>query len=256
MRPKIVILILIAAIGVVALAAVLKGVMGHAPEEVKVPEPPAAEAARPTTASIQAGPGSTNSAAIVEQLRATELDKELDQIRELQAGGADSPTVVPLLLTKVTHREPEVRKAARDALVQLGDTNAIPGLEEALAHVEDPRDKVAMMEAIDYLKLPDAISAQPPSPVAMASDNIAPMTPAAAAARANRMGPKGPRSQPSNRLNAMKARKAGAQPGAPAAPYPEQPQTQPDSPAPDASASPNTTPAPDIAPAPSGVPQQ
>ena len=61
-----------------------------------------------------------------------------------------------MLFCKITHREPEVRKAARDALVQLGDTNAIPGLEQAVRLVEDPREKLALMEAIDYLKLPDA----------------------------------------------------------------------------------------------------
>ena len=88
MRPKIVVLVLIVAIGVVALAAVLKGVLGgQAPEEAKAPEPSTGEPAGPTAALPQVSLNSSNAAAIVEQLRAAEIEKELDQIRELQAEG-------------------------------------------------------------------------------------------------------------------------------------------------------------------------
>ncbi len=155
MRPKIVVLVLIVAIGVVALAVVLKGVLGgHAPQEAAIPEMPPAQPASPTATSQQVGANSTNTAAILEQLRAAEVDRELDQIRELQAAGADNPQTTGLLLGKVTHREPEVRKAALEALVQLNDTNAIPGLEQAATLIPDPREKVAVMDAVSYLKLP------------------------------------------------------------------------------------------------------
>ena len=84
----------------------------------------------------------------------------------------------------MTHREPEVRKAAKDALVQLGDTNAIPGLEQALGLVEDPREKLAMMEAIDYLKLPDAMAIDPTMTSTIDS--------AAQAVKARKVTPKNP----------------------------------------------------------------
>jgi len=52
MRPKIVVLVLVVAIGLVALAAVLKGVWGgHASQEAQVPEPPPSEMASPTAPS-------------------------------------------------------------------------------------------------------------------------------------------------------------------------------------------------------------
>jgi hypothetical protein len=231
MRPKIVILVLMAAIGVVALAAVLKGVMGgHDRQEANgAPEPPPAEPG-PTAVRPPVGPNSSNTAAVLDQLRAAEIAKELDQIRELQAEGADSPTVTGLLLGKVTHREPEVRTAARDALVQLGDTNAISGLEQALGHIEDPREKTAVMEAIEYLKLPDAMAAEPPPAGANSGRDNTP------AARAKRAGQKNPKGQPGRKPGwrpPAPAAGAAAQPAAPANPYPAQPQTQPESPAPE-----------------------
>jgi hypothetical protein len=157
MRPKIVLIILIVAIGLVALAAVLKSMANRSQnQQAKMPEPSLVEPARPTSTGPQINPNASNNAAFVEQLRVTELGRELDQVRELQAAGAGDPNTTAMLLTKVTSREPEVRRSALDALRQLNDTNAIPGLEQAATLVEDPREKVAFMDVIDYLKLPEA----------------------------------------------------------------------------------------------------
>jgi hypothetical protein len=179
MRPKIVILILAVAIGLVALAALFKGgVARRTPELVQTPaaapatSPPVA-ATVPPVKEIATSAGSSNSAAVVEQLRAAEAAKELDQIRELQAEGEASPTTTAVLLTKVTHQDPEVRKAALQAIVQLGDTNAIPGLQDAVAVVQSPREKVALMDAIDYLKLPEVTSAVRPPGVAAPAPSVA-----------------------------------------------------------------------------------
>jgi hypothetical protein len=252
MRPKIVVLVLMVAIGLVALAAVLKGVLGgRAPEEAKAPELTPEEAASPTTAVPQLSPNSSNTAAILEQLRDAEIGKELDQIRELQADGAVNPLATGLLLGKVTHREPEVRKAAKDALVQLGDTNAIPGLEQAVGLIEDPREKLALLEAIDYLKLPDAMAVDPTMIRTDAN---------AVATRPRKSAPREPRIQPGNNRNRWQSRVpktgAAAQPAAPATatapanPNPAQPQAQPDSSAPD------NTPPQDTAPSPGTSPPQ
>ena len=92
----------------------------------------------------------------MEQLHAAELAKELDQIRDLLADGGINPHATGMLVGKMVHKEPEVRKAALQALMQLGDTNAIPGLEQVQGLTEDPREKVALMDAIVYLKLPPA----------------------------------------------------------------------------------------------------
>jgi hypothetical protein len=153
MRPKIVILILLVAIGLLALAAVMnrrKPTAEPPPPEVTELPPPAPMA----TTKVQPNLADTNAMAITEQLREAEMAKQLDEVRELQAEGWASPTTTSLLLSKITNQEPEVRKAAVEALVQLHATDAVPGLEQALAHLENPRDKVTVMDAIDYLKLP------------------------------------------------------------------------------------------------------
>jgi hypothetical protein len=226
MRPKIVVLVLIMAIGLIALAAVLKGVLGgHAHQEAAALEPPPAEPASPTATRPQVNPNSSNTAAILEQLHAADVDRELDQIRELQAGGADNPHTTGLLLGKVTHREPDVRKAALEALVQLNDTNAIPGLEQATSLIADPREKVAFMDAVAYLKLPGVTDGVPPE-LADASSNPAP------AVAPDKAGSNPPRQPGAKKQGRRKARAVpgAAQPVAPANPS----QTQPASPAPDA----------------------
>jgi hypothetical protein len=248
MRPKIVVLILIVAIGVVALAAVLKGVLGgHAPQEATAPEPPPAQPASPTATSPQVGANSTNTAAILEQLRAAEVEKELDQIRELQAAGADNPQTTGLLLGKVTHREPEVRKAALEALVQLNDTNAIPGLEQAASLIEDPREKVAVMDAVSYLKLPSMADGTSPE-LAVASNYQA-------SATSPRQVVPNPRFQPGANKQGRRQNRLGpgaaqpvpqANPGQtqppPTAPDPAQPAPPPPDTAPPSSPAPETAP--------------
>ena len=177
MRPKIVVLILLMAIALVVVAAVLKGLMGGhtADQEAKVPPPAPVEAAPQPVATPQVNLNSSNNADFVEQLRQAEIVKELDQIRELQAGGGNDPNTTSLLLAKVSHKEPEVRQAAVQALVQLNDTNAIPGLEQAQATADDPREKVVLMDAISYLKLPE-MSLPPPDANATAAANDLPRT--------------------------------------------------------------------------------
>ena len=170
MRPKIVILLLGVTVGLVALGVLLRnGLARHLPEEPRVTEPTMeSDPAREPNTHINSG--SSNTAEMMEQLRVADVAKELDQVRELQAGGAGNPATTALLLGKVTHRESEVRKAAVEALVQLGDTNAVPGLEEAVGQLQDSRDKVALLDAIDYLKLSE-IGSGGPSPGVAAADS-------------------------------------------------------------------------------------
>jgi hypothetical protein len=206
MRPKIVLMILVVAIGVVALAAVLKTTFNRSePQQAKVPEPAPVESAPTSAPPPQTNPYASNNAAYLEQLRATDMAKELDQVRELQAGGSD-PNTTALLLGKVTSREPEVRRAALEALKQLNDTNAIPALEQAMSTVEDAREKVAFLDVIDYLKLPEAT-------IPAADTNLGPMT-ETSPMKPRPMNPRFQSTMKNRRqLKARPAAPAGAQPG-------------------------------------------
>jgi hypothetical protein len=170
MRPKVVILILVAAFGLLGIMVVLKGVMGgHASNAGG--QTPATQAnvdsqsAATNDQVVQVNPNSSNTAASSEQLRAAVVGKELDAIQALQgeADGANNPTIISALIGKVENPEAEVRTAALAALVQLNDTNAVPGLQQTAELMKDPRAKVAVMDTIDYLMLPSIMPDVPPA---------------------------------------------------------------------------------------------
>jgi hypothetical protein len=169
MRPKIVILILAVAFGLLGIMFLLKGVMaghsGNAGGQTPVTEANVdSQSAATNDQVVQVNPpDSSNTVARSEQMRAAAIEKELDAIRELQgeADGENNPTIIPALLDKVANPEVVVRSAALEALRQLNDTNAIPGLQRAEEVITDPRGKVAVLDVIDYLKLPNVTDVPP-----------------------------------------------------------------------------------------------
>ena len=171
MRPKIVILILAVAFGLLGAMLVLKGVMaghsGNAGGQTPATEANAgSQSAATNDQVVQVNPaGSSNAAASAEQMRAAAIEKELAAIQELvsEADGDNNPTIISALLDKVANPEAEVCRAALEALRQLNDTNAIPGLQKAEQVITDPRGKVAVLDVIDYLKLPNVTPDVPPA---------------------------------------------------------------------------------------------
>lgn len=166
MRPKVVILILGIAAGLVAALVLLQGVMGGRSSNI----PPVAAVGEPTNheppavTTVQVNPDSSNTPAMTsDEARAAQVQSDLDEIREALANGTEDPSATEdILMGKVTNPEKEVRKAALEALMQLNDTNAIPRLHQAVQRLEDPRDKVAVLDAIAYLQLPDTTMVAPP----------------------------------------------------------------------------------------------
>ena len=158
MRPKTVILTLVVTLGLVVLVVALKGMLGT--------DSGNNSAIAPSTEANQAAPSAvepqldTNAPPASEEARAAQVQNELDQINALIVGG-QNPSTTSMLLAKLSHPEAEVRKAAVDALVDLNDTNAIPAMEQAVAGVQDPREKVAMLDALAYLKLPSITDGLP-----------------------------------------------------------------------------------------------
>jgi hypothetical protein len=180
MRPKVVILILAIGFGLLGAMFVLKEVMaGHSANASGQAPATQANAGSPSAATndqaVLVNPaGSSNTAASPEQMRAAAIEKELAAIQELlsEANGDNNPTIISALLEKVVHPEPAVRAAALDALKQLNDTNAVPGLQQAVEHIEDPRGKVAVLDAIDYLKLPSVTDNVTPESATNSADRI------------------------------------------------------------------------------------
>ncbi len=168
MRPKVVILILVVAFGLLGMIAVIKSVTSKNADEK------GGQAAGTTTNVDVASTGNTTrpvaatsvgNPVVSEQLHAALVAKGIEQIQELQGeiDGSNNATIIQALLDKGSDSEAEVRKAAVEALRNMNDTNAIPGLEKLAASIQDAREKVAVLDAIDYLKLPNIMpDNQPP----------------------------------------------------------------------------------------------
>jgi hypothetical protein len=75
--------------------------------------------------------------------------QELDEMGT--SGDLDS---LNTLLSELGNREPEIRKAALEAIVQFGSRDVIPKLEDAELQVDDPHEKAAIADAIEFLQLP------------------------------------------------------------------------------------------------------
>jgi hypothetical protein len=177
MRPKIVILILGIGVGLVAVVVLLKGLTGRHAGDVggQTPAVEASAGSPPATTNqavkdVQVNPAA-NTVAGSEEMRAAAVEKELDAIRELlgEADGTNNSTIISALLAKVANPAADVRQAALEALKQLNDTNAVAGLEQAAEAIKDPRQKVAVLDVIDYLNLP---SVTPDGPSDYATNDV------------------------------------------------------------------------------------
>jgi hypothetical protein len=157
MRPKVLVIVLISALGLLAGIAVLMKVLAGSDTDAGVAQEIASEEpSNALAATVQVNPAVSNAASLsADEARAAQIAKELEEIRENLASGTGNPLSLIALLDKVKSPEQEVRKAALEAVVQFNDTNAIPQLNAALQQLEDPRDKAAVLEAISYLQLPD-----------------------------------------------------------------------------------------------------
>jgi hypothetical protein len=90
------------------------------------------------------------------------VDKEMDKIKQAMLEGNANPQSFTTIRERFIDPDPEVRRMAIDAAGYLNDREAIPFLEKALAKADDPREKVAILDAIEYLKLPHSDEMIPP----------------------------------------------------------------------------------------------
>jgi len=181
MRPKVVITVLLVALLVIIGAIILKSSFVGNHETDALAANKSASTTEPSTSSslgsasqgngLQASgsprsesikalkrgnlkAGETNSAEAAENAIAAQLD----DIREIsaQADPTNNITVtIPALLDYLSSKEKEVSQSALEAIKHLDDTNAIPGLLQAADAMTDPREKVAIYDVIEYLKLPN-----------------------------------------------------------------------------------------------------
>jgi HEAT repeat protein len=66
----------------------------------------------------------------------------------------DERTNLDTILSELSSRDPEIRKAALEATIQFGSRDAIPKMTDAISQTDDPNEKAALADAIEFLKLP------------------------------------------------------------------------------------------------------
>lgn len=71
-----------------------------------------------------------------------------------QASIQYEPEQIQNIAPYLVHPEPEVRLAAVDGLIVLGERSAADHLREAAKQMNDPREAVTFLDAADYLELP------------------------------------------------------------------------------------------------------
>lgn len=79
----------------------------------------------------------------------------LERIATLEILGArDDSESLQQILVELKNANREVRRAALAATIQFGSRDAIPSLKEIAAQTEDAREKVEILDAIEFLELP------------------------------------------------------------------------------------------------------
>lgn len=167
MRPKVIASVLLLGIGVITLALLVRGLVrapvgpettGVTPEiavgggSPHSPAPP--ESANNATVNPLAGGGPPSNSVIArtfEEERAARIRGDLEQISDAVMSGKDDPLAADIILDRITNPEPEVSQAALSAVVYFDTPAAIARLKEIGNQMKDPRNRVAIMDAIELM---------------------------------------------------------------------------------------------------------
>jgi hypothetical protein len=171
MRPKFVFALLLLAFLVLGGVFLLKQHLGKkatpppVTESVTPAPPPASNvvvsiAPPPAPVPVPAAPVSTN--ALTPEQREAAIDAETDRLQEWSM--SNDPASLSNILADLTSPEKEVRDAAIEAAKQFGSTNAIPTLKATADNTSDLQEKIALLEAADFLSLPPLDFSQPATP--------------------------------------------------------------------------------------------
>jgi hypothetical protein len=87
-----------------------------------------------------------------EEARQAYVEKRSAELMDIAM--TDERTNLDTILSELSNRDPEIRKAALEAAIQFGSRDAIPKMADAISQTDDPNEKAALADAIEFLKLP------------------------------------------------------------------------------------------------------
>ncbi|MGA2866527.1 MAG: HEAT repeat domain-containing protein [Verrucomicrobiota bacterium] len=125
-----------------------------AAENEPATEPKTGKETRSQAAMDGAAPGQEagESEGTAEARQRAYAEQRVAELYELSMN--DDSASLESILSELTNRDPEIRKAALEATVQFRSREAIPRLLEAASQTDDPHEKAAIADAIEFLKLP------------------------------------------------------------------------------------------------------
>jgi hypothetical protein len=213
MRPKFVLLVLSV---FVVMAAVVVLRPAKQPLQSQTAAPPVAVAAPAAPVNVPAlplpAPVAVKPAPPTPEEHQAMIDAEKDQLYTWSMSG--DPANLPKILADLNSPEKEIVMAAIEAAKQFGDTNAIPVLKAAAAKTDDSQEAMAMLQAADFIALPEV-------PLTAFNGTQVPQTPQQAQEQAKSKADAETRRQAYEQARAQRiAQMQGQQPGAAPAPAP------------------------------------
>jgi hypothetical protein len=160
MRPKVVAAILLLAVGLLGVIALVSKALrpqsttsvdsGNVSLAATVSNPPVEAPARNPSPVVSIAPtaGTNDAAAHAQYVR--QRIKELNVL----AMNNDVQSRDTILSELKDNSDKKIRAAALEAAIQFGDRSVVPPLQEIAAQTQDPDEKAAILEAIDYINLP------------------------------------------------------------------------------------------------------
>jgi hypothetical protein len=161
MRPKVVVAILLLAAGLLGVIVLMSNALhpqstSSSADSGKV-SPAAAASNQPveTPASnpppvVAAAPAADTNAAAAHAQYVSRRIKELNAL----AMNDDVQSRDTILSELKNNPDKKIRAAALEAAIQFDDRSVVPPMQEIAAQTQDPEEKAAILEAIDYINLP------------------------------------------------------------------------------------------------------
>ena len=107
---------------------------------------------QPEQPSLASNPKPAKNKADEDEVNAQKIRKRIAELNDLAM--SNDTNSLNTILSELNNSDKEIRKGALEAVIQFADRAAIPRLQEIADRTEDNTEKTALLEAIDYLKLP------------------------------------------------------------------------------------------------------
>lgn len=163
MRPKVVIAILLAACSVLGIAAWLAKGSRPQPAVSQMESPtvnsnpvPVTPTAKPATAGFIAPAVATNvgtaSMPALQDEREEFISRRSAELIKLAM--QDSPEAHQQIVDELRNPDQEIRTAALEAMEQADDRSVVPQMQQIADQTDDPSEKQAILDTIDFINLP------------------------------------------------------------------------------------------------------